>query len=271
MSQDFCFYPYHTETRKLPIYLTGIGCTDYQQPIHRPDGYGWHQFLLCTEGDGSFIHNGITRPFNAGDCIFLPAGIPHEYSPAASRWGMQWFTFDGYAVMQLLNQFNMNTPFLLCGKQNALLQSLYNRMRTELTTDRLYGIYICSALVYQFLFEFHRLTLTQTKDTNQHISCALEYINQHYHTDLSIQQLANHVGISPQHLCRIFRDIMHMSPGEHITQRRIQAAQELIQTTDYPLAEIARQSGFSSPGYFSTVFQNYVGISPSTYRKILLP
>ena len=62
-----------------------------------------------------------------------------------------------------------------------------------------------------------------------------------------------------------------MSPGEHITQRRIQAAQELIQTTDYPLAEIARQSGFSSPGYFSTVFQNYVGISPSTYRKILLP
>lgn len=181
MSQDFCVYPYHIETRKLPIYLTGIGCTDYQQSIHRPDGYGWHQFLLCTEGDGSFIHNGITRPFNAEDCIFLPAGIPHEYSPAASRWGMQWFTFDGYAVMQLLNQFNMNTPFLLCGKQNALLQSLYNRMRTELTTDRLYGIYICSALVYQFLFEFHRLTLTQTKDTNQHISCALEYINQHYH------------------------------------------------------------------------------------------
>ena len=58
-----------------------------------------------------------------------------------------------------------------------------------------------------------------------------------------------------------------MSPVEYLTQRRVQAAQTLIRTGDLPLAEIARQTGFASPGYFSTVFRRCVGMTPGDYRR----
>ncbi len=267
MQQDFCFYPFHPEVRKLPVHLTGIGSTDYQQPVSRPEGYFWHQFLLCTAGKGSLIHDGTERPFHSGDCVFLPAGIPHAYYPIGEKWGMQWFTFDGHTVVQLLEQFDMTKPVRLSNQSSALLQSLHARMKAALMSDRIYGVYTCSALVYRFLFEFHRLTLIRTDASNHLITGTLSYIDHHYHEDLSIQQLAQHAGVTSQHLCRVFREVIHMSPGQHITQRRIQAAQELILTTSLSFSEIAQQTGFTSPGYFSTVFRNCVGISPSEYRN----
>ena len=180
---------------------------------------------------------------------------------------MLWFTFDGHTVAQLLEQFDMTKPIRLSYQSSALLQSLHARMKAALMNDRLYGVYTCSALVYRFLFEFHHLTLMHTDASNRLITASLNYIDHYYHEDLSTQQLAQHAGVTSQHLCRVFREVMHMSPGQHITQRRIQVAQELILTTSLSLSEIAQQTGFTSPGYFSTVFRNCVGISPSEYRN----
>lgn len=267
MQKDFCLYPYHLGAQRLPVYLTGIGSTEYQQPISRPEGYFWHQFLLCTSGGGMLACEGSERPLQAGDCLFLPAGEPHAYCPADQRWGMQWLTFDGSAAAPVLEQFGMQRPVLIRGLNTGLLQSLHARMKAALRSDRLYGMHTCSALVYRFLFEFHRLTLMRTDASNQLITAALAYIDEHYREDLSVQQLAAQAGVTPQHLCRVFRDVLHMSPGQHITQRRIQAARELILTTELPLAEIARRTGFASPGYFSTVFRSSVGVSPGAYRR----
>lgn len=268
MPKEFCLYPYHLEARRLPVHLTGIGSTVYQQPISRPEGYFWHQFLLCTEGSGFLIcGNSAEKPFRAGDCVFLPAGAPHAYYPADKTWGMEWLTFDGFAVPQLLEQFGMKKPLCLSGQSTVLLQSLHARMEAALLNDRLYGMHTCSALMYRFLFEAYHLTLRRTDASNQLITGTLSYIDRHYREDLSIQQLADNAGVTPQHLCRVFREVMHRSPGQHITQRRIQAAQELMLTSSLSLAEIAGQTGFASPGYFSTVFRSNVGISPSEYRK----
>lgn len=267
MTQDLCLYPYHMEARKLPVYLTGIGSTAYQQAVSRPEGYFWHQLLLCTEGTGRLVCEGVSRPLTAGDCLFLPAGLAHEYRPDACRWGMQWITFDGYALPQLLSQFGMTRPLVVHAGSASALSGLFGRMAAAQTSDSFYGDYACSGLVYSFLLEFHRLTLTGTDARSRLLMRALTLIDQAYHTDLSLQQLAQAAGVTPQHLCRVFRDTMHMRPGEYITQRRIRAAQELIRTTDLPLSEISRQTGFASPGYFSTVFRRYVGVSPGAYRS----
>lgn len=268
MTPDICLYPYHLEARKLPVHLTGLGSTAYQQPISRPEGYFWPQVMLCTEGAGHLVCEGVTRPVTAGDCLFLPAGAPHEYRADTPRWGMQWLTFDGYAVPQLLTQFGMTKPLLVHAGGSTALQRHFDRMVTALTTDRMFGDFACSGLVYSFLMEFHRLLHTAEEGRNQLLMQVLAHIDQAYPHDISLQQLADAAAVTPQHLCRIFRDTMHMRPVEYITQRRLRAAQELIRTTDLPLHEIARRVGFSSAGYFSTVFRRYVGVSPSSCRSV---
>jgi AraC family transcriptional regulator len=92
-------------------------------------------------------------------------------------------------------------------------------------------------------------------------------IDEAYDRDLSLTEMAQHAGVTPQHLCRVFRQTLRMRPVEYLTQRRVQAAQALIRRGELPLAEIARQTGFSSPGYFSTVFRRCVGMSPGDYRR----
>lgn len=267
MTQELCLYPYHLEARKLPVYLTGIGSTAYQQPISRPEGYYWHQLLFCTEGRGVLTCGEETHPIAAGDCFFLPAGHPHAYHAENSRWSVQWLTFDGYALPQLLSQLGMTAPHIVHAGSTAAFQSLFSRMVAAQTSDRFFGDYACSGLVYSYILEFHRLMLTVTDARNQLLIKVLNHIDQAYPCDISLQQLSDIAGVTPQHLCRVFRDALHMRPGEYITQRRIRAAQELIQTTELPLAEIAGRVGFSSAGYFSTVFRRYVGIAPSSYRS----
>ena len=84
---------------------------------------------------------------------------------------------------------------------------------------------------------------------------------------MAAARVADCAGVTPQHLCRVFREAMRMRPGEYLTQRRIQAARALIRTEELPLSEIAQRVGFSSAGYFSTVFRRWVGMSPGEYRR----
>ena len=93
MKGDVCMYPYHLEARRLPVYLTGLGGTAWQMPIRRPEGYFWHQVLLCTEGSGTLETGGRQQPIRAGDAFLLPAEQPHAYWPETERWDVRWITF----------------------------------------------------------------------------------------------------------------------------------------------------------------------------------
>lgn len=267
MLQDVCLYPFHPGARKLPVYLTGVGSTACQQPICRPEGYFWHQLLLCTDGAGRLTLSGAVHTISAGDCFFLPAGVPHEYRAETPSWGVQWATFEGYAVPQLLDQLSLTKPQIVHASSSASLPSLFHRLLSVQTADQVHSDYTSSGLVYSLLLEFHRLASTVTGDRSELLSRVLSHIDRTFHTDVSLQELAAVAGVTPQHLCRIFREAMHMRPGEYIAQRRIRVAQELIRTTDLPLADIARQVGFASAGYFSTVFRRCVGVPPSQYRS----
>ncbi|UKI15757.1 MAG: hypothetical protein L6V87_08555 [Ruminococcus sp.] len=47
------FYPYIGQVKDLPVYLAGIGGTEFQEHISRPEGYCWHQILFSAEGGGT--------------------------------------------------------------------------------------------------------------------------------------------------------------------------------------------------------------------------
>lgn len=266
MREDVCLYPYHMEAQRLPVYLTGVGGTAWQQPVNRPEGYFWHQMLISVTGSGRLETDGQTYTVEAGDVFFLPAGCPHAYHGLSDRWEVCWFTLDGAGTQALLAQLGATRPVVLRGCAAAFLPSC-ERMIQELTADRLHGPYACSALIYGALMEMHRQMLRGDGQENGPLTAALRLIDGAYGRDLSLAEMARHAGVTPQHLCRLFRRRMRMSPVEYLTQRRVQAAQTLIRTGDLPLAEIARQTGFASPGYFSTVFRRCVGMTPGDYRR----
>lgn len=266
MNGDVGIYPYHLEVRGLPVYMTGVGGTEWQQPVNRPEGYMWHQLLLCLNGSGVLTAGAVQRTIRAGDVFFLPADCPHAYWPETEKWEVRWMTFDGPAAHSILTQLDMTGPQIAQGGA-AALQPLHERMISEITGNRLQGSYACSGLVYMSLMTFRQEMLQQADTRNRLMAEVLRFIDDNYARDVSLTEMAVHAGVTPQHLCRVFRAAVHMRPGEYLAQRRVQEAQTLIQMGDLPLSEIAERVGFASPGYFSTVFHRYVGMAPGEYRR----
>ena len=63
------------------------------------------------------------------------------------------------------------------------------------------------------------------------------------------------------------KQLTGMNLQNYVNKCRMEYVIEKMRTTDLPLAEIAEQSGFNSPRYFSTSFKNYTGMTPSQYKK----
>ena len=95
-------------------------------------------------------------------------------------------------------------------------------------------------------------------------------IQDHLDTNLSLRltEMADTVQVNPTYLSREFaRYFDNLSFGEYIRKLRIEKALQLLDTTAYPLGEIAYLTGFSDQSHFTRIFKQHTGQSPSAYRK----
>lgn len=96
---------------------------------------------------------------------------------------------------------------------------------------------------------------------------AVQYIDTHLCSDLSLRKIAESVHISTSQLIRLFRQEMNQTPHEYVISRRIDRAKYLLRTTNLPIKAVASEVGFFWDSSFSTAFTDNVGISPYRYRK----
>ena len=97
---------------------------------------------------------------------------------------------------------------------------------------------------------------------------ALQLIENNYlHKDFFISDIARELHISDVYLRRLFKRETAVSPKQYLLQKRIQKAVSLLGTDYFSIADIARQSGFNDPKYFSVAFKKTIGISPSEYAE----
>jgi transcriptional regulator GlxA family with amidase domain len=93
-----------------------------------------------------------------------------------------------------------------------------------------------------------------------------EYVEAHLEKNISLQMLASTAGLSMSHFARAFKQSQGVPPHEYLVRCRVRRVQELLATTDLPLSEIARASGFSDQSHCTRRFREQVGITPSGYR-----
>jgi AraC-like DNA-binding protein len=101
----------------------------------------------------------------------------------------------------------------------------------------------------------------------QRILDAQQYIEAHFAEPLSVTDLATRFFISPCHLAHSFHAQVGYSPKQYIRLLRLSYARELLETTDYPVADIAARSGFSDVNNFIRAFRQSFGISPGQWRR----
>lgn len=91
----------------------------------------------------------------------------------------------------------------------------------------------------------------------------------YWREDFSFQDAAGHVGLSVQHLSKMFRRELGITFVDYLTGVRIRKSIELLQDQEMKIYEIAGRTGYSTQHYFSNVFKKHLGVSPAEYRKLI--
>lgn len=274
MKIEKSIYPYNPDAKTLPFFLSGIGGSEYQNSVQRPNGYMWDQILLCAGGNGTLEYEDTSVKIKNGDIVFLPKEQAHYYYPNGNYWNVLWAAFEGSDCESILKRFGMTSPMVISPKDDNSMETIFKKMISSQENDILYCDHTCSGLVYEYILEFHRLMdkNTDSKKSRQ-ISMllpVLRYMHDNFRNDISMSDLSDMLGITPQHFCRIFRNAMDMRPNEFLIKLRIDEAKRLICDGNISITEAAARSGFRDPSYFSTVFRKYVGISPNEFYKASL-
>lgn len=84
--------------------------------------------------------------------------------------------------------------------------------------------------------------------------------------EMSTAALCEAAGVSPAHLRRTFHRYVGVSPQAYLTDRRLDAARELLRTTDLTVAAVAERVGFDSAPYFTRLFAARFGVPPARFR-----
>ncbi len=107
--------------------------------------------------------------------------------------------------------------------------------------------------------------LAQSSSLMRHVRA---YMDAHFMEEqFSLQEVAEKLHVSPQHLSRVFRREAGITFMEHVTRLRIRRASELLLQKEFKVYEIAEQIGYANQHYFSSAFKKVLGVSPMEYRR----
>ena len=110
--------------------------------------------------------------------------------------------------------------------------------------------------------------LLEPQSSSRECHKAKRYIETNYHEKITLDSLANICNLTKYYLSHKFKALYEKAPMAYLTEVRIDAAKDLLKTTNYSMEEIASATGFSSSSYFSQAFGKACGMSPQEYRKM---
>ena len=108
---------------------------------------------------------------------------------------------------------------------------------------------------------------TEKAHGNKYVTLAMNYIYANYNKTLTLEQIAAFTNVSPGYLQILFKEAYNDTVFAKLIAYRMQKAQELLVQTDYSIATIAKNVGYSNFRAFLSAFTKHVGMSPSEYRK----
>ncbi len=216
-----------------------------------------------------------------GSCILILPTQSYTVESSNKEAQLAHFTFETFKVEGMtLNQ--VAHPPLLCGYPYNLLFSqvkqvlgneawINNQFCSSLSTS---GMAMMQGRLQQILAMMVQLDEQANELLNEEkiqlVQKTVQYIEQHYDEDLTVEQLANMAGMVRWQYSQKFKTLTGKKPTDYVAHLRINQAKELLRNTTDPLSKIARQIGFKDEYYFSRCFHKLTGNTPREYANIHL-
>ncbi len=113
-----------------------------------------------------------------------------------------------------------------------------------------------------------KLVMAPDTETDHRVKMVIRFIEENGDRQLSLNEIARSINVSPWHLCRLFRTGTGTSVNQYLLNLRMEKAKELLATTCLRVKEIMNQVGIRDESHFARTFKKLFGVSPSQYRVL---
>lgn len=163
----------------------------------------------------------------------------------------------------LLGELDYFMNELDCSLEDFFQEDLYKRL-SSLHTLKEVRDWLADTVFPEVVSKLESYNVSKQKRLIQQV---LLDIHEHFETDVSLQQTADHFGIHPSQLSRMFKEVTGMNFIDYLIQFRMRKAADWLAQTQLPIKDIAERLRYSSVQNFSRVFKQVIGVPPGEYRK----
>ena len=177
---------------------------------------------------------------------------------------------DFFAIFSNQISTNLN-PLLYIQSTDKTLRNLISNMYKEYQNkDANYKVYLKLKLI-ELLILMQRSGNKKLREFNRHelVSYINHLLESDYQNNISLQSLAQKVGLSPNHLCTLYRKNTNTSIVQKLKKIRLQKAKKMLLDTNLTISEICYECGFNDLSYFYRTFAEIYQCNPGDYRKKL--
>lgn len=245
------------------------------------DGHAGYTLPLRTVPDHNFIY------VTCGRLVWEIAEQPHELAPGEFVVVPPLVSHRGWSKTSRLTFVSVHVTAQLGGQDLFDVLRVPVRQKTPLGSH-LDGYFrgvvrefsrVTPADTHATLPSWARLiTLEMFRENAQRgtlqcpavdpvVQMMLQEMEQLLSRRVSLNDLARRAGYSPQHLNRVFRRSVGVTPMKYLVQRKLERAAELLQRDARSVRAISRSLGIDDAAYFSRIFRSRYGVGPAEYRQ----
>ena len=258
------------ELVSLSVYNVGFQKCDplYQWGPGIRDHYLIHYVI---SGKGLYKVGNSTFSLEAGDTFLVyPNTEVIYYADESDPWEYAWVGFTGSDASMILKatDFSINTPVL---RQTAFGNAIHRQILHiyDARGNEFENAIEMTGRLYTMLALFVKGSSKENSQNsaNSYVQKGIEFITSNYSYNITVEDIANYVGLSRSHLFRSFEAILGQSPKEFLTEFRMKQACYLLEHSDLSITAIANSVGFDNSLYFSKSFHKLKGLSPKEFRQ----
>lgn len=256
--------------RPLAVNCTGLVRMEHAFSSDVPAGRNDYYLQYMAGGEMDVTLPAGRVVMREGDAIFY---FPHTHYRYESRSGASyyWVHFSGSEAALLMRECGFENQRVMAVGVHERLRSGFERMFSDfISRDAFFELTLSTSLskLCLDLARLHAAAAEPRPASDDRIDRVIAKIHRAYDKPLSIAALAAEEFLSESRLRVLFRQRTGMSPHAYMTALRVSTAKQLLESSAVSVGEAAKAVGFDDALYFSKVFKQVVGVSPSEYRSL---
>lgn len=262
--------------RNFPVYSS---IQQNKELLVAPHFHGDMEFILIQSGSVTVSAGPEKYHCHNNEIIYISPQTVHTAVSDTTGSSLCGFVFHPSLLKPYLSESNLSI-LPVCGKSmlyskessyyEKLSETLKNTIAIYNDKPSTYRLDMTANILLLLSLLLNSGAVFNCKKNNLYcqIKPAIEYIEKNYNQIIRVSDLSRLVNVCDDHFIRMFKATTSRTPTAYITDVRLHQALKLLSMHQYSVSEISELTGFSGIQYFSRIFKERIGISPSEYARI---